>query len=620
MCGIAGIARFDGASPDARILARINAALAHRGPDGEGIWASGAVALSHRRLAIIDPAGGAQPFVDDAPGLALTYNGEVYNFVEIRKELADARFVTDSDTEVVLRAYARWGMACLAKFRGMFAFALHDRRANRLYLVRDRLGIKPLYYHLDGDRVVFASELAALMLCGDIDREVDESGLQGYLRFGYVATPATIWRGVRKLEPGCYLEIDLSSGKAAVHRYWELAPAVRERSADEAAEELDALLDDIIRLYVRSDVAFGAFLSGGVDSAVVSALMAHVLDRPVRSFSIGFAEDSYSELPYAAEAARIIGAQHTAAVLSPELSESLLLGIARRFGEPFADSSALPTWYVSSLAAKDVKMVLSGDGGDELFAGYNSYGAVLDAVSGKTGGTGALGRGLTWLGALAGVGRPRLDWRTVHHRQRDTFSPERCARLLGHVAGSGGDELAEPSAADPVTRCQFRDVSTYLLDDILTKVDRMSMDNSVEVRVPLLDHKLVEFAFGLPTELKIGYGADGLVETKRLLKRSASRFYPRALVDRRKWGFGIPVHQWLNGPLKPMAHDLLDSRADRLSRYLDAREVRDVVRAYYAGRQEHVGELWNLLALRLWLDGSGAPSAAQGAGIPVAAN
>jgi asparagine synthase (glutamine-hydrolysing) len=604
MCGIAGIARFDGAAPDLRALGHMNAALAHRGPDGEGTYVAGSVALAHRRLAIIDPAGGRQPLVDQEAGLALTYNGEVYNYVEIRDELAGTRFRTDSDTEVVLRAYARWGIDCLARFRGMFAFALHDRDANRLYLVRDRLGIKPLYYHVTADRLVFASELAALMTCGDVDREIDGTALDGYLRFGYVPTPGTIWRGVRKLEPGCYLEVDLSSGAVALHRYWQLEPVVRARSLDEAAEELDALLDEIVRLYVRSDVAFGAFLSGGVDSGLVSALMARVLDSPVRSFSIGFAEDSYSELPYAEEAARLIGARHTGAVLSPELSESLLLRLAARFGEPFADSSAIPTWYVSSLAARDVKMVLSGDGGDELFAGYNSYGAVLDAASGKgERGLNMLGRGLAWFGALTGTGAARADWRRAHHQQRDTFSAACRARLLGRSPTvAAADELAHPDDADPVTRCQFRDLHTYLLDDILVKVDRMSMDNSLEVRVPLLDHKLVEFAFALPAELKIGYGAEGQVETKRLLKKSAARFYPRALVERRKWGFGIPIHQWLGGPLKKLVHDLLDDGAACLGAQLDPAELRGVVRDYYAGREERAGELWNLLAFRLWAD------------------
>ena len=610
MCGIAGIARFDGGAADASDVARMSGALAHRGPAGDGIYTAENVLLAHRRLAIIDPATGQQPFVDEEAGLALTYNGEVYNYLEVRRELGGTNFHTNSDTEVVLRAYARWGIGCVQKFRGMFAFAIHDRRARRLYLVRDRLGIKPLYFHIDESRLAFASELGALMQGGGVDCEIDDLALSEYLRFGYVPTPLTIYRDVRKLEPGCYLEVDLSTGKASQDRYWTLSPSPRAHSAAQATEELNALLDEVIKLYVRSDVAFGAFLSGGVDSSLVTALMSRVLDEPVRSFAIGYEEEALSELPYAEKAARIVGANHTSAVLSPQLSEQILLRITQRFGEPFADSSAIPTWYVSNLAARHVKMVLSGDGGDELFAGYNSYGAVLDTVSGKAGRNGGfLRRGARWLAGRVGMRRDVTDWREAHHRQRDTFSREQRAGLLGRsVPVAPDDELERPSDLDPVTRCQLRDVHTYLLDDILTKVDRMSMDNSLEVRVPLLDHTLVEFAFGLPTDLKIGYAKDGQIETKRLLKASAARFYPREMLDRRKQGFGIPVHQWLAGPLKEMVLDLLDHGASALAPRLDGAAVRAVVRDYYRGRLERGGEVWNLLAFRLWMDGCLKPS------------
>jgi asparagine synthase (glutamine-hydrolysing) len=278
----------------------------------------------------------------------------------------------------------------------------------------------------------------------------------------------------------------------------------------------------------------------------------------------------------------------------------LLERIAGRFGEPFADSSAIPTWLVSKLAADEVKMVLSGDGGDELFAGYNSYAAVYDAIAPRT-------RPDLWRRSLGwfGVGRSATaSWQGIHHSQRDTFAADMRNRLMGGTAPrlEADDALTGPEGADPVSRCQYRDVGTYLLDDILTKVDRMSMDNSLEVRVPLLDHKLVEFAFGLPPDLKIGRAADGSIVTKRLLKRSAGRFYPRALVDRRKWGFGIPVHQWTNGPLKELIVDLLDHGAPRLAPHLNPAEVRKVVRDYYDGRAERIGEVWNLLGFRLWLD------------------
>lgn len=613
MCGIAGEARFDGASVDIPALKAMSAALAHRGPDGDGLYHAGSVGLAHRRLSIIDPAGGTQPFVDDDVGLALTYNGEVYNYAEIRGELRDRPFRTESDTEVVLRAYARWGIGCLAKFRGMFAFALHDQRAGKLFLVRDRLGIKPLYYHAAPQGIVFASELGALARSGRFVGEMDRNALAGYLRFGYVPTPATIWRGVRKLEPGCFLEVDLATGGINQHRYWQLSPQVRERSEADALEELNALLDEIVRLYVRSDVPFGAFLSGGVDSGLVSALMSRALDSPVRSFTIGFAEDSHSELPFAEQAAGLIGAKQTSAILSPELSISLLERISGRFAEPFADSSAIPTWLVSSLAAKEVKMVLSGDGGDELFAGYNSYADVYGAVTARPSSS-------IWTGVLAGLGMRRvsrpLSWQRIHHSQRDTFGAEDRRRLMGHAhqLDEAEDELSYPAGADPVLRCQYRDIRTYLLDDILTKIDRMSMDNSLEVRVPLLDHKLVEFALNLPLDLRITRAADGSIETKRLLKRSARRFYPTALTDRRKSGFGIPVHQWTSGPLKDLIIDLLDSGAPRMATFLDPAEVRKVVRDYYAGRKQRIAEVWNLLSFRLWLDAAGEAVAGQVSG------
>ncbi len=337
MCGIAGIVRFDGASVDQGALWRMAGALAHRGPDGEGIYVTGPVGFAHRRLAIIDPTGGAQPLIDRESGLSLTYNGEVYNFVEIRRELGSDGFATASDTEVVLRAWRRWGMAALGRFRGMFAFALHDARQGKVFLVRDRLGIKPLYYRTDRNGLTFASELGALMAVEQRAGPVDLDALSLYLRYGYVPTPRTIYAGVEKLEPGHCLEIDLTRGTVSKRRYWRLEPHLGKRLETKCLEELEALLHEIVGLYVRSDVPFGAFLSGGVDSSTVTALMSEVLCEPVRSFSIGFAESDYSELPYAEEAAMRLGTRHHSAVLNPTVSLPWLLALAARFGEPFAE-------------------------------------------------------------------------------------------------------------------------------------------------------------------------------------------------------------------------------------------------------------------------------------------
>jgi asparagine synthase (glutamine-hydrolysing) len=612
VCGIAGIIRFDGATVDHAALRRMAAALAHRGPDGEGFHVAGPVGLAHRRLAIIDPVGGRQPIVDRDSGLALTYNGEVYNYKEIRRDLAEGDFATQSDTEVVLRAWRRWGVAALDRFRGMFAFALHDQRRGKVFLVRDRIGIKPLYYCASPTGVCFASEIGALLEGGLGAAAIDESSVSLYLRFGYVPTPRTIYRDVRKLEPGTLLEIDVASGAVAERRYWRLSPSQRRRPEAEALAELDALLADTLRIYVRSDVPFGVFLSGGVDSSLVTALMAGVLDEPVRSFAIGFAEATHSELPFAAEAAQRVGARHHAAVLNPEVSESLLRRLAARFGEPFADSSCLPTWYVSRLAADELKMVLTGDGGDELFAGYQSYPVVYAA-------SGSEERGGIWAAmarAARGRGAPPASWVVEHHLRRDTFGPEERERLTGRPPTKVSDEdIAEPRDADPVTRCQLRDVGSYLLDDILVKVDRMSMDNSLEVRVPLLDHKLVEFAFSLPLEFRLRAVGSALVG-KYLLKRSAERFFPRPFLDRAKWGFGIPIHSWLEGPLQPLVRDLLETGADVLGPILDPAGVRAEVRGFYDGGRGRVAQVWTLLSLRLWLDTAHAAArAARGAAL-----
>jgi len=603
MCGIAGIVRFDAAPVERATLQRMAAALAHRGPDGEGLHMAGSVGLAHRRLAIIDPAGGHQPLIDRESGLAITYNGEVYNYLEIRQELAEGGFVTNSDTEVVLRAWRRWGPAALDRLRGMFAFALYDPVANKLFLVRDRLGIKPLYYRLNAAGLCFASELGALCVAGSAPTEIDETALSLYLRFGYVPTPLTIYRDVRKLEPGCVLTLDLASGQTTTCRYWRPEARICPRTEPDALTELEGLLRDTVRLYVRSDVPFGCFLSGGVDSSLVTALMGQVLDVPVRSFSIGFAESSHCELPYAQQAADCVGTRHCAAFLDQQLSQSLLPRLAARFGEPFADSSCVPTWYVSRLAAGDVKMVLSGDGADELFAGYQSYLAVRSASSARR--DGPIG-GLARLFGGAERGGPP-PWVREHHIRRDTFAPGEREALTETPAAAVADEgIAHPAELDPVTRCQLRDVGSYLLDDILVKVDRMSMDNSLEVRVPFLDHKLVEFAFSLPLELRLRPVGDAVV-AKYLLKRAAARFFPQSFLDRPKWGFGIPIQSWLQGPLQPLVRDLVDSDADRLAPMLVPDVVRRVVRDFYAGRSERVAQVWTLLSWRLWLDAARAP-------------
>jgi len=610
MCGIAGVVRFDGYAIASEEIAAMSAALRHRGPDGEGTYFTDGVALAHRRLAIIDPRGGHQPFLSEDERIALTYNGEIYNYVELRGELSRERpFATTSDTEVLLRAYEKHGIGCLERFRGMFAFALYDSSERALFVVRDRVGIKPLYYCRFGERFAFASELRALLRLPWVEREIAHESSAQYLRYGYVPTPATIYSGVYKLEAGHYLRIATGTGRITKHAYWNLAVRAAERAESICLEELNAILDDTVRIYVRSDVPFGCFLSGGVDSSLVTAVMSRHLPTPVETFSIGFGESEHSELPYAAEASRVLGTHHHEKIVSPELATDLLARMVRHFGEPFADSSAIPTYYVSQQAASHVKMVLSGDGGDELFAGYDSYALAFRDLSDPLHfGKRLVYRPLARLMPAAGIGRSAafrsLSAREKQDSQRHIFGSEALARILPtgcvprpvQAAYIGTDDL------DPITRFQAEDFKTYLPDDVLTKVDRMSMAHSLEVRVPLLDHAVVEFAFSLPLALKIRKQREpsGPV-TKLLLKRSAARFFPDSFLGRPKRGFGIPLVEWCTGPLRPLIEERLLGTTQPVFAEIRKDEVSRLVKSVLDGRPENVARVWSLLMLALWL-------------------
>lgn len=647
MCGIAGRVNFDGRPVQAGDLQVLSAALAHRGPDGEGIYCHGNVGLAHRRLAIIDPAAGVQPFCNEDRSIALSYNGEIYNYLEIRRALeASYHFRTQSDTEVLLRAYETWGIECLQRCRGMFAFALYDARTTTMYLVRDRLGIKPLYYYHAGDTCVFASELTALLQDRSVPREIDPYGVAGFFRYQYVPTPATIYKQIAKLEPGHFLAIDVRQGTIKKHRYWQLNVCPAPKTEQVWLDELNAALDDIIRLYVRSDVPFGAFLSGGVDSSLVTALMATHLAEPVRTFSIGFNEPQYSELPFAAEASRIMQTKHHAHVVSSQLALEILPRLAIHFGEPFGDSSAVPTYYVSRQAAQHVKMVLSGDGGDELFGGYEVYAMLCQeyglaptepaAVSlsrlarfqRQTQPLQEVGRRVygwaKWFGkhynlrrpAFAGAVQqlfnppePMMSLRARYDLYRSVFTPESARHVLRPEVPVMPD-LSGPAASlgtriapiDPLTFSAAQDVHTYLLDDILTKVDRASMANSLEVRVPLLDHTLVELAFTMPPQCKLHFNSTtGEVTTKYLLKQSATRFYTTTFLNRPKMGFGMPVAAWLRGPLRACMEDELRNPHNAIFDWLHFAAVEEVMAGLLAGDDARVPQIWCLLMFSLWM-------------------
>lgn len=611
MCGIAGIVRFDRQPVDTAELAALNRALGHRGPDGEGVHCAAGVGLAHRRLAIIDPGAGQQPFFSDDRKVAMTYNGEVYNYLELRDELKrEFAFTTRSDTEVVVKAFQKWGIDCIRRFRGMFAFGLYDDAAGLLYLVRDRVGIKPLYYCSFGDRLAFASELTALLQLPWVERELDPMALADYFRYCYVPTPATIYRNIHKLEPGCYLAIDVRTGAIRKRRYWELRAVNAERDEQSLLEELNALLDDTLRIYVRSDVPFGCFLSGGVDSSLVTALMSRHLGFPVESFSIGYDETRHSELAHAGEASRIVGTRHHEKIVSPRLAADTLLRLAGHFGEPFADSSAIPTYLVSSMAAEHVKMVLSGDGGDELFAGYDSYPMTwLDATDPLYPARTLFFR---WLARIAPTQRIRRgarfrarSLRDKYVAQRRTFDADALRKLLPYAAEepAGSAPGAPDAAVDPVTRFQMEDFGSYLPNDILTKVDRMSMANSLEVRVPLLDHPIVEFAFSLPLAAKIRRRpGDGEIETKYLLKKSAARFYPERFLSRPKQGFGIPIVEWCRGDLFPLIEDRLRDPRNPVFDWVSKDAVSGILSSFAAGADGVSAKVWSLLMFEAWVN------------------
>ena len=631
MCGITGVFHLSGSERDPAATALAMAdTLAHRGPDGRGAWgdAAAGIGLGHRRLAIIDlTETGAQPMHSADGRYVITYNGEVYNFRELRREL-EARgrvFRGTSDTEVMLAAFGEWGVAqAVTRFAGMFAFAVFDRQSRTLHLVRDRIGVKPLYWTINGGAVLFGSELRALMAHPSFRKEVDREAVAAFLRYSYVPTPATIFRGVHKLPPGCILTV-AAGGEPSIAPYWRLSEVVaqpgRDMSANEAAESLNELLLQAVRQRLIADVPLGAFLSGGLDSSTVVALMQACSNRPVRTFTIGFREQAYDESSYAREVGGKLGTEHTELMLDEKSALPLVGNIADWFDEPFADSSQLPTYLVSQMTRQHVTVALSGDGGDELFGGYPKY-EMLAATWRRVG---MLPRGLraAFGGALrlmperalaAGAGMIGLD------RGRAQRIGEKRRRLAAALGAADSDEAAAaidivgtdqtelvPGAAgslrpqrlaahlpDLVSRMQAQDMATYLPDDILTKVDRCSMAVSLESREPLLDHRVVEFVWSLPAPLRRGR------EPKALLKSVFARYLPPAMAERPKRGFSVPLGQWLCGPLRGWAEDLLAPDKLATDGLLDIGGVRTLWQRHLTNREQNATALWNILMLRAW--------------------
>ena len=588
----------------------MSATLVHRGPDSDGQLLDGPAALASRRLSIIDLETGDQPIANEDGTVHVVQNGELYNYRELRVRLERAghRFATRSDTEVLVHLYEEHGDQFAAQLRGMFAVALWDARRRRLVLARDAFGIKPLYYRVDGDGLAFASELRALPR-----GEIDFDALEGFLAFNSIPGPYTIFRDVKKLPPGHLLVWE--DGEARLSRFARPAPVpaeeVRRDREDELAEELRARLRDSVRAHLIADVPVGVLLSGGVDSSLLAALAAQESSEPVHTFSIGFEERSFDELDDARTVAERYGTRHEELVLRPDAA-LLLPRLAEAFDEPFADSSALPTYLVSELASSHVKVALSGEGGDELFGGYYTYTADLLAL--RFGGLASRARPLVELlpsssrrasfdykakRFVRGAGLPPLE---RHHAWKEIFSTEARAQLLGRPSSFEPVELLharfrETEGAELLARLQDVDLGTYLVDDLLVKTDRASMAHSLEARVPYLDSLVAGLAQALPTRLKVS----GL-RKKRLLRKAAAPLLPRRIVYGRKRGFSIPAAAWLRGELEPFARDVLSAENLRRQAFFRPEPVARLLDRHVAGKDDLSRQLWGLLAFTLWYE------------------
>ena len=619
MCGICGIFHVGSNEPVAPGLVKAMAdTIAHRGPDAEGIFTDGPVGLGHRRLSIIDLAGGAQPMATDDSSIVVVFNGEIYNFPELRDRLEKKgyTFKTKSDTEVILYLYRELGEDCFRELRGMFAIGLWDKHNRKLVLARDRVGKKPLFYAYDGRRVLFGSELKAILAVPGVSREMDLEAVSDYFSLLYVPAPKTIFSNVKKVMPGHYVVISQSGLKEV--EYWDIHFGPTEGKTE--AQWMDELLEvyrEAVRIRLMSDVPLGAFLSGGVDSSSVVALMSELVAEPVITSSIGFREKEFNELDYARLVAKQFGTKHHEQIVDPD-AVGILEKLAWHYDEPFADSSAIPTYYVSKVAREHVTVALSGDGGDEVFAGYRRY--RLDANENRLRSLLPAAIRRPVFGLLAAL-YPKADWAPRFLRGKATFESLACDHVEGYfravsacrpevkaklihqdvqreLKGYDTKDLfrryySRASTDDPLSRIQYLDIKTYLPDDILVKVDRASMAHSLEVRAPLLDHKLMELAAAMPSSIKIKGG-----EGKYILKKALEGKLPPNVLYRPKMGFGVPIAAWLRNELKEMASGLLlEQSSDGV---LEKKGVEMMWREHQGGFRNRSTELWVLLMFRLW--------------------
>ncbi len=625
MCGICGYIRKREVTPEQ--LKKMNDTMYHRGPDDSGQEIYGMkggyrVGFAQRRLSIMDlSALGHQPMHSPDERVSVVYNGEIYNFKELREELADYPFRSDCDTEVIIAAYLAWGISCVERFNGMFAIALYDREDETVYLIRDRIGKKPLYYWYQDGELVFASELKPIMACPDFPAEIDRGVLSRFLFQKYINAPESIYRNVCKLEPGAILSFQ--GGQIRTWKYWSVSEIYREAAEtpvagyEEAKEQLKALLKRAVSLRMIADVPLGSFLSGGYDSSLVTAIAQEVSASPVKTFSIGFHEEKYNEARYAKAVAEYLGTDHTERIIEEEDILALVESVPKYYDEPFSDSSQIPTMLVSALARERVTVALSGDGGDEFFCGYNQYERVAQAQ--KLDFAGAAVHGLC---SLPGIGKLHLEDRLpfkvrviAGNRDRETKTQFGAGNYPGMACAMVG-ELPPEARALPVhypvesgygvkdwqIRRMLLDMDTYLPGDILCKVDRASMKYSLEARCPILDADVMAFSYRIPHAYKYAAG-----DKKHILKEIAYDYIPRELLDRPKVGFGVPLDKWLRGPLKEQLLSYTDSSLLRRQNLFDISHIKNTIERYLqtgdkgpATGENYSGLIWSFFVFQQW--------------------
>jgi len=625
MCGICGFWNLDGRRMESQVLRRMTATLRHRGPDDKGhvLWdgarldaAAGNFGLGHQRLSILDlsPAG-RQPMSDESGELWVVFNGEIYNFEELAAELRHKghRFRSRTDTEVILYAYREWGLECVSRFNGMFAIALRDLRGGgKLHLIRDRLGVKPLYYYWKQGAFAFASELKSLLAYPRFERDLDRDALLQYLIFQYIPGPKSAFQNTWKLMPGHVLTLS-ENGQMEDHVYWDVSSALStvdalgERKEEAILKELEELLTRSVRYRMISDVPLGAFLSGGVDSSLIVAIMQRLSREPVRTFAIGFKDPEIDQAPCARAVAKYLGTQHQELYVGAGQVREMLPRVSEYCDEPFADTATIPTMLLSELARSEVTVSLSGDGGDELFGGYARYltMARVQSVLRVPHALRTAGRMLTWIPSEfirdhSFWLQPRNDVEDYYLQLISAWSRDTLLRLTGssHVDLSKTvfhRTFAEESTRGAVEQAALVDIKTYLVDCILTKLDRASMSVSLEAREPFLDYKLVEFAVGLPLRCKIRNG-----KQKYILKRLLSNYLPEALLDRPKQGFNMPLAQWLREDLRDLTTTYLDTDCLSSHGLFEPQTVQRLVHEHFTGMHDHAPKLYSLIMFQLW--------------------